>query len=335
MPAEGEHHKRTWMAFGADASVWGKDLLPCVQQDLAKLANTIARYEAVTMLVRPQEKALARSMLSDQVTLMDAELDDLWIRDTGPVFVQNEQGERAAINFNFNGWGNKQAHTDDARVASLVARAAGVPEIRTSLVLEGGCIETDGHGTAIMTESCVLNANRNPGVSKAEMEDLLMPLLGLDKIIWLPGIKGMDITDGHTDFYARFSRPGVVLAGLDPDPDSFDHEITLRHLDILQSSTDARGQALKVMTLQAPDYVDPLYDSEDFAAGYIGYYECNDAIILQGFGDKQADRKARETVQAAFPEREIQQIRIDAIAAGGGSIHCATQQEPDVIPVSA
>ncbi|MEM7198057.1 MAG: agmatine deiminase family protein, partial [Pseudomonadota bacterium] len=218
----------------------------------------------------------------------------------------------------------------DGQVAGFVAQQAGVSVINTALVLEGGCIEVDGHGTAIITESCVLNDNRNPNVSKAQFEDLLMPLLGLDKIIWLPGIRGRDITDGHTDFYARFARPGVVLAGYDPDPASYDHEITLQHLDMLSSATDAQGRSLEVITLEGPLDIREDYLTDDFAAGYIGYYVCNDAVIMQGFGDQQADEAARQAVQAAFPEHEVVQLNIDAIAAGGGSIHCATQQEPAV-----
>lgn len=328
MPAEGEPHKCTWMGFGGSQRVWGRELLPEVRRNLALIANTIAQYEPVVMLVRPEEIKLARKMLSREVEILESPLDDLWLRDTGPVFVINEAGEKAALNFNFNGWGEKQGYRYDAEVAGRIAQAAGVPEIVTDLVLEGGCIEVDGHGSAIITESCVLNKNRNPGVSKAEFEDLLMPLLGLDKIIWLPGIKGMDITDGHTDFYARFVKPGVVLAGYDPDPESYDHKVTLQHLELLKQATDAKGKPLQVSVLQGPDHIPSGYDIESFAAGYIGYYECNDAIIMQAFGDKRADRAAREVIQNAFPEREIEQIRIDGIAAGGGSIHCATQQEP-------
>ena len=136
----------------------------------------------------------------------------------------------------------------------------------TDLILEGGGIEVDGEGTAIITESCVLNNNRNPGWSKSDVEAELGPLLGLDKIIWLPGIAGKDITDGHTDFYARFARPGVVVAGLDTDPESFDHDVTARHLEILQNATDAQGRKLEVVVLEAPVAIRPDFESDDFAA---------------------------------------------------------------------
>lgn len=333
MPDEAEKHKRTWMAFGASRSIWGADLLPEVQRNLMTIATTIAQYEPVTMLVRKSDLTTAKRLLkavstNAHVEFVISPLDDLWIRDTGPTFVLNERGRKAAVDFNFNGWGRKQAYKRDAKVASLVAKKAGVEVINTDLVLEGGCFEVDGKGTAILTESCVLNDNRNPGVSKAQFEDELKFLLGLDKIIWLPGIKGRDITDGHTDFYVRFVKPGTVIAGYDPDPASYDHAVTKKHLELLRNAKDAQGRQLEVIVLEGPMTVREDYDSNDFAAGYIGYYVCNDAVIMQEFGDAKADAKAKQALKSAFPDREIVALNVDGIAAGGGSIHCATQQEP-------
>ena len=195
MPDEAEPHARTWMAFGAHLDIWGRKLLPVVQQDLANIAMAIARFEPVSMLVRPNDMARASELLNgSRVELIDQMVDDFWVRDSGPVFVTNQQAQKAAVDFNFNGWGKKQKHAHDAKVAALVASRVGAPRLKTSLVLEGGGIEVDGHGTAIITESCVLNDNRNPGMSKAQFERELKRLLGLKKIIWLPGIKGKDIT---------------------------------------------------------------------------------------------------------------------------------------------
>ena len=331
IPDEAAPHQRTWMAFGASEQIWGRRLLTEVRRNLATIANTIAQYEPVSMLVRPEERELSWRLLDPSVELIPSPLDDLWIRDTGPLFVFSDQGEKAAIDFNFNGWGRKQVYEQDAAVAGFVAEQANASVINTSLVLEGGCIEVDGRGTAIITESCVLNDNRNPGISKAEFEDLLMPLLGLEKIIWLPGIKGYDITDGHTDFYARFARPGVVLAGYEPNPEYFDHEVTQQHLEILETATDAQGQPLEIIVLEAPGTTRTTHETPDFAAGYVGFYVCNGAVIMQEFGDEQADQVARQRLQQAFPDREIVAINVDGIAAGGGTIHCATQQEPAAI----
>ena len=148
------------------------------------------------------------------------------------------------------------------------------------------------------------------------------------KVIWLPGIRAKDITDGHIDFYARFAKPGVVVAAYDSDPESFDHAVTKRHLDILRSATDAEGRKLEVVVLEAPRRVRSAHETDEFAAGYINYYLCNGGLILPQFGDRDADRAARDSLQTLFAGREIVQVNIDGIAAGGGGIHCATQQQP-------
>lgn len=328
MPDEGEPHRATWMSFGPSAEVWGRRLLAPARMQLARIARSIAAFEPVHMLVREAEYELAARLCGDRVQLEVQPVDDLWMRDTGPVFVQGRGGAWAGVDFNFNGWGRKQAHANDAEVADYVTDAADVPRLRTRLVLEGGGIEVDGAGTAIITESCVLNANRNPGLSKAACEAELQRLLGLRKIIWLPGIAGRDITDGHTDFYARFAAPGVVVAGLDDDPDSYDHAVTRRHLEILRRATDARGQKLQVVVLKGPQTVRPAFESDEFAAGYINFYVCNGAVIAPQFGDAGADANARAVLRELFPRREVVQLDIDAIAAGGGGIHCTTQQQP-------
>jgi agmatine deiminase len=328
MPDETEPHRRTWMSFGAQRAIWGSDLLPAVQDTLAMIANAIADYEPVAMLVRPADRAIAARKCSRAIELITAPLDDLWMRDIGPVFVKNAQGQLGGIDFNFNGWGGKQTHRNDARVARRVLEHLGMDAIATDLVLEGGGIEVDGQGTAIITESCVLNANRNPGLDKATCEAQLKPLLGLRKIIWLPGIRGRDMTDGHTDFYARFAQPGIVIAAYDPDPDSFDHAVTRRHLDILRHATDADDRPLEVVVLESPQQIRPTFDNDDFAAGYVNFYCVNGAILVPEFGDAIADQRAQGILQDLFPQRDILQLDIDAIAAGGGGIHCTTQQEP-------
>ncbi|MFS8099194.1 agmatine deiminase family protein [Lentzea alba] len=320
MPEEGRPHQRTWMAFAASDRIWGPELAPRVKQDLARIATTIARFEPVSMLVPATDLELARQ-LAPGVDLVTAELDDLWLRDTGPVFVNG-----AAVDFNFNGWGGKQRHSRDSKIARFVADKAGIEAISTDLVLEGGALEVDGEGTAIITESCVLNDNRNRGWSRQEVEEELARLLGIRKVIWLPGIAGKDITDGHTDFYARFAGPGVVVAGLDNDPESFDYDVTRRHLEILRGATDVHGRPLRVEVIEGPSRT--RVEDEDFAAGYINFYVCNGAVIGPEFGDPVADAAAKATLARLFPDRTVVQIDIDGIASGGGGIHCTTQQQP-------
>jgi len=336
MPDEGEPHKRTWMSFIASYDIWEERQVPEVQRNLAVIAKSIAKYEPVSMLVRKQDYDFAVNLLGSlgtynyPIELIEFNMNDLWMRDTGPAFIINEKGQKAAVNFNFNGWGEDQTFEHDAKVADFVAKKAGVKSIRSSLILEGGCFEVDGQGTAIMTESCIINDNRNPGRDKQEIEAELKKLLGLDKIIWLKGIKGKDITDGHTDFYARFAKPGVVIASRDTDTDSYDYKITRENIKILQSSMDAKGNPLNLVILDTPWSISKKYGIKNFAAGYVGYYVCNGAIIMQKFGDKKADNAAKAKLAKAFPNHRIEQIAIDGIASGGGSIHCATQQEPKV-----
>ncbi|WP_366491878.1 agmatine deiminase family protein [Variovorax sp. 67-131] len=328
MPDESAPHRAVWMAFAARESVWTAPMRQPVQQALARIANAISVYEPVKMLVGADDFATARQLCGSNVQLIVHELDDLWMRDTGCVFVRNTRGDRAAVSFNFNGWGNKQPHARDAIVAARMAELSGVPLLRSRLVMEGGGIEVDGQGTAIITESCVLNGNRNPGVSKADAEAELKRLLGLEKIIWLPGIANRDITDGHTDFYARFLKPGVVVAALENDEKSFDHAVTRRHLELLRTATDARGRPLRIITLETPSQVRPEFARKDFAAGYVNFLITDKALFLPEFGDAVADAAARNALAAQLPSHQIVQLNIDAIAAGGGGIHCTTQQEP-------
>lgn len=328
MPDESDPHECTWMSFGASRKIWGGRLLPEVQNNLANIARTIAEYEPVYMLVREEEYDLAASKCGSSINLIVTPLDDIWMRDIAPVFVKDDRGKIGGIDFNFNGWGEKQDYYYDSQVANFTLKRAGIAEIKTKLVLEGGGIEVDGKGTAILTESCILNENRNPGMTKSECEALLKPLLGLRKIIWLPGIRGKDITDGHTDFYARFARPGVVVAGYDRDPTSFDYLVTQKHLEILRSVTDADGGKLEVVIIESPTSIRPKFESNEFAAGYINFYVINGAVIAPEFGDKLADSQAKSILQDLFPDRDIVQLNIDAIASGGGGIHCTTQQQP-------
>jgi agmatine deiminase len=334
MPEESAPHKRTWMAFIASRDIWEERQIPEVQRNLLTVAQTIAKYEPVTMLVRERDYEMAAERIGEQppsaypIDLVEFEMNDLWMRDTGPTFVVDGDGGKTAVNFNFNGWGEDQTYALDAKIADFVAQQAGAASIRSTVTLEGGCFEVDGQGTAIMTESCILNDNRNPDRTKQEVEAELKALLGLDKIIWLKGIKGKDITDGHTDFYARFAKPGVVVVNHDTYRESYDYEVTRENIELLRAATDAQGDPLELVILDTPWTISTKYGTENFAAGYVGYYVCNNAVIMQKFGDAEADAAAKAALTALFPDHHIEQLAIDGIASGGGSIHCTTQQEP-------
>ncbi|KXG79539.1 MULTISPECIES: agmatine deiminase family protein [Pseudomonas] len=333
MPDEGEKHQRAYIAFGAQDAIW-EDFTEDVQAALGRIARAIAAFQPVTVFCRASERDIAEEECgSHNITYVETELDDIWMRDIGANFVVDDDGVLGAVDFNFNGWGGKQQHRYDAKLAARVARLAGAQYQQSELVGEGGGIEVDGHGTGIMTESSWINSNRNPGWSKAQVEAELKERLGLRKIIWLPGIKGKDITDAHVDFYARFAAPGVVVANLDNDPDSYDHKVTLEHLEILRNATDADGRKLEIHTMSPP--LKPRRskfseDNPDFAAGYINYFVINGAVIAPQFGDRSADEKARALLVKLYPGRKVVQLDIDAIAAGGGGIHCVTNQCPAV-----
>ena len=324
MPDESQPHSATWMALEASDEIWGADLSGAVRDTLLLIATTIARFEPVRALVSPDSSLESPD---ENIELIPFETDDVWMRDTGPVFV-NSGGSLAGVNLNFNGWGGKQEHALDATVAQFVMDEAGVDTIVTDLVMEGGGLEVDGEGTAIVTESCVLNDNRNPGWTRVDVEEELLRLFGIEKVIWLPGIAGEDITDGHTDFYARFTSPGVVVAAWDDDPESFDYDVTRAHLEILRSAIDAQGRALDVRILPAPTTVRPDYLNDEFSAGYVNFYVCNGGVIAPEFGDPVADSHAQRTLEELFPDHEVVMLNIDPLAAGGGGIHCVTQQQP-------
>jgi agmatine deiminase len=331
MPDEGDKHQRAFIAFGAQTAIW-EDFTTDVQEALGRVARAIASHEPVTVFCRQSERRLAEAKCgSHNTSFVITELDDIWMRDIGANFVVDEGDGLGAVDFNFNGWGNKQQHAEDAQLAAQVAKNAEAGYMRSELVGEGGGIEVDGHGTAIMTESSWINSNRNPDWSKAEVEAQLKERLGLRKIIWLPGIKGKDITDAHVDFYARFVKPGVVVANLDNDPDSYDYKVTRAHLQILENATDADGRTLQIHTLSPP--LKPRRNkfsqgNPDFAAGYINYFVINGAVIAPEFGDKAADDTAFDLLSELYPDREVVQVNIDAISAGGGGIHCVTSHQP-------
>ena len=324
------------MAFVANDYIWSKKQIPEVKRNLALIAKTVAQYEPVSILVSPRDYNEAITLLEGlknhkyPIELLKLKTDDLWLRDTGPTFVHGSKGKKYGINFNFNGWGGKQEHSYDSEVAEFITKKANTIVKNTNLILEGGCFEVDGHGTGILTKSCVINNNRNPSMMISEIERKLKTLLGLKKIIWLEGIKGKDITDGHTDFYARFSRKGRVVVSRDNYKESYDYKVTRKNIEILKNATDAGGNKLEIIIFDTPDIINDKYGVNEFAAGYIGYYVCNKAVIMQSFGDKKADNRAKALLQKEFPNRTIEQIAIDGIASGGGSIHCATQQEPVV-----
>ena len=327
MPLETGPHERTFMQWPVSLDVYDPPSLRAVQMKIMLIANTISRFEPVVMLTSAAAAKAARAQLGPAVEIWDIPTDDLWCRDSGPTFVKNATGELAVAHIRFNGWGKKQPHRNDARIAAAVAKRLGLPLLATGLVGEQGGVEHDGAGTLLAHASSWVNPNRNKG-NAATIGNLLNGALVGEKIIWAPGIKGADITDYHIDALARFVSPGRVLIQLPEKPDPADpwSVSAFETFEILKESTDAKGRKLDIIVL--PEPVDIRSGNADFVASYVNYYVCNGAVIGAEFGDRAADDKARSILASLYPGRKIVSLNIDAIGESGGGIHCATQQQP-------
>ncbi|WP_405789572.1 agmatine deiminase family protein [Streptomyces sp. NBC_01367] len=340
MPAETDRHVRTYMAWPALSSVWGSGLA-AVRRDIAEVAHAISRYEPVVVLARPGQVAEARYQCGlgayYGIQVVGIPNDDLWIRDFGPTFVV-APGAVAGVDTNFNGWGKAgtkyaQPFANDAAAARTLLAEYEVNRIRAGFVGEGGSLETDGEGTLLATVSSMVNANRNPGMGQAQVEQAMKTALGIDKVIWVPGLAGEDITDCHIDCLARFVAPGrVILDKPGPVADKKWVAVYEETKRALQSATDARGRRLSITELPGPDRREITGRGDEFLSSYTNYYTANGAVIAPRFGDGYADGVAYAILQAAYPGYRVEQLRIDGIASGGGGIHCATQSHPAVPP---
>ncbi len=329
-PDEALPHARTFMQWPVHPEVHPeRDFLDHLQRTIARIANTIADFEPVVMLMGAQHMAGAKRHVSRAVEIWDIPTDDLWARDSGPSFVVDGAGGIALAQFNFNGWGGKQVHGNDGQIAERVAAHLGLPLIDLGLVGEAGGVETDGAGTLIAHESSWINPNRNAG-TKADIQARMLAQMGARKVIWAPGIAGADITDFHIDALARFVGPGrvVIQMGERVDPADPWSVAGAQTYDILAAATDADGRALQMITI-----ADPLrtrIKSDDFVASYVNYYVCNGAVICAQFGDKNADAAAQDVLQSLYPQRKIVALNVDALGEVGGGIHCATHEQPMV-----
>lgn len=328
MPLESEPHVRTLMQWPVAVDVYGARDLADVQAEITDIANAIAEFEPVALMAAPGALGLDPTAFSSDVEIWDIPTDDLWCRDSGPTFVRGPDGRLVVSLIQFNGWGDKQPHANDAQIARRVAERLALPLIDSGLIGEQGGVEHDGAGTMLAHASCWVNPNRNPGLSEHQIAERLGAALGGRKMIWAPGVKGADITDYHIDALARFVSPGRVLIQIDQqvDPDDVWSLAAHETLAILQQATDAEGRTLDIVRLADP--VDTRETGPDFVSSYVNYYVCNGAVIAPQFGDRRADAAARDLLASLYPDRRIVQLNIDAIGASGGGIHCATQQQP-------
>ena len=333
MPAEETPHERTWMCWPSSSAVWGNDLA-AVQAAIARIARAIASFEPVTMIVRAEEATAVAALLGDDVDTLEGPVDDLWARDTLPNFLVRRGAsgatELAASHATFNGWGDKQIHAGDARLAAVVAEHLGIELFESGLVGEGGAIEVDGQGTVLAAESCWVNRNRNPGLGRDDVERALLRMLGAERMIWVDGLAGADITDGHIDTLARFANAAIIVIDRPAvdDPDDPWVAVAQRTAELISATRSSAGEPYDVVEVVQPSTT--RREGDDFLATYMNYYVCNGAVIAPEFGDEAGDAAAREVLASLFPGREIVLLDIDALAAGGGGIHCATQQQPRI-----
>jgi agmatine deiminase len=327
MPAEWAPHEGCWMAWPKRVELW-KEHLEAAREDYLRVARSIARFEPVTMLADPEHANDARKRCGASISVVSMPIDDSWLRDSGPTFVKDPAGARAAAVFTFNAWGGKyQPHDRDATLGERIAALAGVPVHRSNLVVEGGGFLSDGEGTLITAETCVLNPNRNPGWSKAEAEAELRAMLGVQKVIWLPGDITDTETDGHVDGFVAFIKPGAVLCEVVADPQDPRYPIMAENRRVLETETDARGRRFELLPIvEAPRSAVPP-GQDGYCRSYVNFYIANGAVIAPAYGIAE-DTAALDTLRRAYPDRSVVPVALKDLFRGGGGIHCITQQEP-------
>ena len=350
MPAEFEPHAGCWMLWPERPDNWRLGGAPA-QRAFADVAAAIARFEPVTVGASARQFLNARRQLPPLVRMVELSSDDAWARDCGPTFVVDSRGglrgpdwALRGVDWEFNAWGGLYTAWDqDALVARKILEIERVDRYAAPLVLEVGSIHVDGEGTLLTTEECLLNPNRNPGLSRAEIEDHLRDYLNVEKIIWLGQGVFNDETSGHVDNLCCFVRPGVVALTWTDDPADPQHGISEDAYRRLAAATDARGRRLEVVKIHQPD---PVFITEEEAAGvvaqdgtlprragdrmaasYINFYIANGGVVAPLFADPH-DEAALAVLQQLFPDRKVVGVPAREILLGGGNIHCITQQQP-------
>ncbi|MCX4689583.1 agmatine deiminase family protein [Kitasatospora purpeofusca] len=326
MPAEWTEHDGCLMAWPVRSDLWG-DSLDEVKREYAAVARAIAEFEPVTMVAPPGHGDEARTLCGPGLTVVEIPQDDSWFRDSAPIFVLDEEGRRAGVDFRFNAWGRKHHPWDaDDRISGLLLEHLDVPAIRSEMILEGGAITVDGEGTLITTEQCLLHPNRNPELGREEIEAELKARLGVTKIIWLPYGGALDTeTDGHVDGVCAFAAPGKVVVQLPADPAHPDYVRMRANRTVLEHSTDAQGRPFEIVDVTQAAFVE--VDDVRVEVGYLNFYVANGGVVVP-VADHPEDAGALAVIAAAFPDRKVVGVRARVIAFGGGGVHCITQQIP-------
>jgi agmatine deiminase len=327
-PAEWEPHAATWLAWPRKPETWpGKfEPIPGVWQ---ALVLTLAEFEPVHILAGGDVLPQARAHLGDvpNVALHDIATNDVWVRDHGAMFLGGPPSlEPALVDWEYNAWGGKYPPFDlDNAVPAHVARLTGRRRFTPGVILEGGAVDGNGEGTILTTEPCLLNPNRNPQLSRADVERYLGDYLCAKKILWLAGGIAGDDTDGHIDELARFVGPTTVVAAIEEDPKDENYAPLRDNHRRLAKMTDARGRPLEVLPIPMPRPM--YYDNQRLPASYLNFYIANGVVIVPTFGDP-ADRVALDALARLFPGRQIRGLDAVDLVWGLGAFHCITQQQP-------
>jgi agmatine deiminase len=353
MPAEWEAHTGCWMLWPERSDNWRGGARPA-QRAFAAVAGAILKGEPVSVCVSSAQYLVARQMLDPDVRLVEMTSNDSWIRDCGPTFVVNDDGRMRGVDWRFNAWGGLEdglyfPWDQDDLVGEKVIELTSTPRYAPDFILEGGSIDVDGEGTVITTEQCLLNHDRNPGLTRAQIETNLRDYLGCEKVIWLENGVYLDETKGHTDNFCRFVAPGEVVLTWTDDQSDPQYAISTAALARLNTATDARGRKLKVHKLRQPtpvlisaeqaagvDQVEgtlPRNAGDRLAASYVNFYIGNGVIVMPTFDDPM-DVAAQESLAKLFPSRKIIAVPGREILLGGGNVHCITQQQPSAVSVS-
>ena len=322
MPAEWEPHAACLMVWPTRRELW-RDRLEEARRDYAAVARAIVAFEPVLMVCPPGLGREVRTLCGPAIEPIELPVDDSWARDNGPVFVRDDAGRVAAVKFGFNAWGDRwHPYADDALLPDRIAAHLGMRLFRAPFVLEGGAILVDGEGTVLTTEQCLLDPNRNPSMTRDEIERGLKAYLGVDTVVWLPVGHVLDVgpegTDGHIDGVAQYLAPGRVLLEVPSDPAADAYAGGQANLARLRASRDARGRPFEVTVL------DP---GTDPGVSYANHYLANGAVIVPTSGES-GDGAALESLAAAYPGRTVVPVPGAALAYGGGGPHCITQQLP-------
>lgn len=347
MPAEFEPHSGCWLLWPERPDNWREAARPA-QLAFAALAAAIAEFEPVSVGVSASAYQVARALLDPRIRVVEMSHDDCWMRDVGPTFVVDRRGSVRGIDWHFNAWGGLQGGLyfpwdQDDLVARKVLEIEGRDRYRAPIVNEGGAIHVDGAGTALVTEECLLNTNRNPQLSREQLEGHLRDYLGVSAIIWLGKGVFNDETDGHVDNLACFARPGEICLTWTDNKRDPQYAISRDAWERLNDARDARGERFKVIKLPMPgpltmtakevsgivprEGTKPRMAGERLAGSYVNFYMANGGIVMPLI-DSRTDRAALARLRRVFPDRRVVGVPAREILLGGGNIHCFTQQVP-------